>query len=113
MKFQATSVRTSQMKEWMILFRVSVYFRVFRGWTLFAEMNRSVAEPAGCRQRRAGAQFQIEDPWLGLPEPGRSLQKRERNPDGDFPTNPTVRVGLFLRLLRFFAAIPTFCCRHR
>ena len=56
----------------MILFRVSVYFRVFRGWTLFADMNRSVAEPAGSRQRRAGAQFQIEDPWLGVPEPGRS-----------------------------------------
>ena len=59
------------MKECMILFRVSVYFRVFRGWTLFADMNRSVAEPAGSRQRRAGAQFQIEDPWLGVPEPGR------------------------------------------
>ena len=47
-------------------------FRVFRGWTLFADMNRSVAEPAGSRHRRAGAQFQIEDPWLGVPEPGRS-----------------------------------------
>jgi hypothetical protein len=51
-------------------------FRVFRGWTLFADMNRSVAEPAGSRPRRAGAQFQIEDPWLGVPEPGRSACSR-------------------------------------